>query len=439
MCPSFVEAHAAADRLSTLLLLGWRNVAQYPHPGRSDTSEKSSRVSGTASRPFADRDFTVMRVSGKNPGISSAIIVMSASGAPHQLISMEHAPSSTTCTHPAAPGAAADAAGRAGRRQHHHQQHMQLQAGASRGTRTRALPIATGLLRGLLGLLAALLLAWRAPTLAEQGGAAVSDALWRGMERSRAAHQLGRDSRRSQQHNDGDVQAQWKAAKEMFEKGLVLFEAQNPTLPWDPVKSPGPQLLFEAARALYYLRQPQAALKTLERLEAVLPAGDDIELHGVVQQWAFRSHTLAHDYAGHNARLRRLLRRHGLKEDLETVAAANLRRAWRNLSLPQDIQLQAAQALSRDVGGTHPRSAVRVWQLLQESSLLPWSAVQRRAAGGDIGTAGREHWVLFITSLHRCMGLPDTSVATQQHRAACNDLLVRHWKELRRFGSWVHP
>ena len=44
-----------------------------------------------------------------------------------------------------------------------------------------------GLLRGLLGLLPAVLLAWGTPILAEEGNAAVSDAadaLWRGMERS---------------------------------------------------------------------------------------------------------------------------------------------------------------------------------------------------------------------------------------------------------------
>ena len=234
------------------------------------------------------------------------------------------------------------------------------------------------------------------------------------------------------------AQAQWRAAQKLFEKGLEIFEAQHPSLPWDPAGSPGPQLLLEAARVLYFLNQPQAALAKLTRLETVLPPGNDIQLHGVVQQWAFRSHSVAGDYAGASARLRRLLSRHGV-QDLETVAVANLSYAWRELSLPRDSQLQAAEALSRDVGTTHPRSAVRVWQLLQESSLLPWSAVQRRARGGDITRAGREHWVLFMTSLHRCMGLPGMETAAQQHRAACNELLLRHWKELRRFGSWVHP
>ena len=284
------------------------------------------------------------------------------------------------------------------------------------------------------------LVPWRAtsPAVGEQQEVPISadEALWSGMERSKMAAEQRYWP--TQDEREQFVQAQWKAAQSLFEKGLEVFEAQQPSLPWDPAGSPGPQLLLEAARALYYLNQPHAALAKLTRLETVLPPGNDRQLHGIVQQWAFRSHLVARDYAGASARLQRLLSRHGV-QDLETVAVANLSHAWRQLSLPRDSQLQAAEALSRDVGATHPRSAVRIWELLQDSSLLPWSAVQRRARGGDITRAGREHWVLFMTSLHRCMGLPGTEIAAQQHRTACNELLLRHWTELRRFGSWVHP
>lgn len=308
-------------------------------------------------------------------------------------------------------------------------------------------------MRHQLGLLALLWLLPLAPVVrhavtavaTQEAEAAPSDAdeaLWRGMEMGRAAqHWLAGDGGRAgatQHEREQYAQEQWRASRRLLEQGVDLFEAHMPPLPWDPARSPGPQLLLETARVLFFLSQPQAALTKLTRLETVLPPGSNTQLHGVVQQWAFRSHAVAADYAGASARLLRLLSMHGVR-DLETVAAADLRHAWRQLSLPQDSQLQVAEALSRDAGTTHPRSAVRIWQLLQESSLLPWSAVKRRARGGDITRAGREHWVLFMTSLHRCVGLPSMEMAAQQHRAACNELLARHWKELSRFGSWVYP
>lgn len=296
-------------------------------------------------------------------------------------------------------------------------------------------------LLALFWLLFSVLVLRHALTAASTQEAAPSDAdeaLWRGMEMSRAAQQRLANNGAMEHEREKYAQELWQAARRLFEKGLDLFESQNPPLPWNPARSPGPQLLLEAARALFFLSRPQAALTKLTRLEAVLPPGHDIEFHGVVQQWAFRAHAVAADYAGASARLRRLLSLHGVR-DLETVAGADLRHAWRRLSLPQDSQLQVAEALSRDAGTTHPRSAVRVWQLLQESSLLPWSAVQRRARGGDITRAGREHWVLFMTSLHRCVGLIGMDITTQQHRGACYELLIRHWEELRHFGSWVYP
>lgn len=288
-----------------------------------------------------------------------------------------------------------------------------------------------------LALLLTLLLASGQHLTIADGGTDPGDALWRGLELSRAAGAAAQGGRRA------EAAEKWRAAQALFTTGLAVVESgPPPPLPWDPARSPGPQLLLESARSLYYQSRPREALLRLRRLEDVLPKdepGGQQQLHSVVRQWTFRCHAAAADYRGAADRLVRLLAPVGGPVGPAGVAGGGVAlelAAWRQLSLPPDTQLQAAEALSRDVV-THPRLAVRVWQHLHESGVLTWRSVRRRARGGDIALAGREHWVLFLTSLHRCIGLPGTTAAAQQHRAACEELLSTHSTALRSFGSWI--
>jgi hypothetical protein len=189
------------------------------------------------------------------------------------------------------------------------------------------------------------------PAVADEGEP--DGLLWRGLELSREA------SDASQRGRTAVAAEGWRAARGLFDAGLAVFEGGSPALPWDPADSPGPQLLLEAARALYYQGQPQQALARLARLEEVLPpgkGGNDSQLHGgVVQQWAFRCHAAASDYEGASERLLQRLLPAGT-DDCDGAALPLTMAAWRQLSLPMDTQLQAAEALSRDTA-RHPRLA----------------------------------------------------------------------------------
>ena len=251
----------------------------------------------------------------------------------------------------------------------------------------------------------------------------------------------------------GGNESPWETAQDLFAQGLASFEKSGPgggqpPVPWDPTTQPGPQLLLESARALVYLRRHRKALLQLERLEAVLPpptsgSSVSVSFRATVQQGAFRCHSSLSDFRGGAQRVARLL---GLlqPDGGEAMSSSSSSSsggfavgdavlaspAWERLSLPPETQLLAAEALSRD-HSTHPRLAVRLWELLHHSGVLPWPSVKWRKPWNTETAPGREYWVTFLTSLWRCSHLDGgQSVTEQQHRAACRESAAWHWRGL---------